>query len=241
MYTKRVMAGLISAALLLCLCPAAKAAPTAELRMEVGDYETVDGGVMFTLNIGIDAPSEPYASLDFSIVSGNGARLHIVDLSEEADSSELAFEFTPEYGGVYHRGRTDETSGAVSYLVGLFSRESGNNIADASHICAVKLLYTGDSAVQLSLENLKLVYKNAEGDITGAPSGAVVSQSISPERFPSLDGETMTETMTPLAGAMSWFETASTSPVCYVAAVAALAIVALVYVQRTKRKAHGAK
>ena len=183
MRKSHVLAALLSALFLCCLCPQALAAPAADLSMRITDRQQVGDAVEFSAVIDIGKPTEPYASLDFSIVSSNEESLHIVDLSENGDKSNLAFEFSPDYGGVYHKGRINEEDGSVSYLVGLFSQETGNNITDETNICTVRFRYTGDAEEELSLEGLKLVYKNPQGEITGAASEVVVSQPILYDRF----------------------------------------------------------
>ena len=170
----------------ICLTPSAVAAPVAELSMRIADWQRdgQDGdSVIFDLEIDIGVPSEPYASLDFSIVSSDEAKLHIIDLSANGDKSKLAIDFLSEHSGVYHKGRINESDGSVSYLVGLFSQSSGNNINAETNISTVKLRYTGDSMVELSLSDLKLVYKNADGEITAAPSDKSVGMQISQDRF----------------------------------------------------------
>ena len=177
---KHLVTGLLLAVFLFCICPKAFAAPTADLSMQITEYEQVGDAVEFNVIIGVGKPSEPYASLDFTISSSDEERLHIVDLSASKDKSPLAFEFTPEYGGVYHKGRINEIDGSVSYLVGFFSQASGNNIADEANICSVRFRYTGDSEEEISLENLKLVYKNPKGEIAGVTSDAKISRTIVP-------------------------------------------------------------
>ena len=162
------------------------AAPTAELSMTITDWQQVDDAVEFDLEINVGMPSEPYASVDFNIVSSNEKQLHIADLSENGDKSKLSIEFTSDYAGVYHKGRINEDDGSVSYLVGLFSQSSGNNITDKTSVGSVKFRYSGDLAQELSLCNLKLVYKNKDGEITGASSNAIVSMQVSPDMFTAI-------------------------------------------------------
>ena len=180
---KYIIAGFLLAVLLLCMCPQATAAPAADLSMQITDFEQVGGAFEFNVEISIAKPSEPYASMDFSIVSSNEESLHIVDLSAAGDKSKLAVEFTPDYGGAYHKGRINEADGSVSYLVGIFSRESGNKIAEETGVCTVRFSYTGDAEAELSLDGLKLIYKNPEGEITGVPMDNSVSQTISQENL----------------------------------------------------------
>ena len=158
------------------------AAPAAELSMNITDVDVLDDTTEFTVNIGISKPSEPYASLDFSIVSSNSENLQIVDRSESGDRSNLDIEFPSEdYGGVYHKGRIDETSGAISYLVGVFSQESGNNISDEADICSVRFRYNGEAPAEISLDGLKLVYKNSNGDIDNAEAKTSIKQEVTLE------------------------------------------------------------
>jgi len=177
---------LLYAISLICLTLPALAAPVAELSMRIADWQRegqYDDAVIFDLEIDIGVPSEPYASLDFSIVSSDEAKLHIIDLSANGDKSNLAIDFSSEHSGVYHKGRVNEADGSVSYLVGLFSQSSGNNINTETSVSTVKLRYTGDSMVELSLSDLKLVYKNAGGEITAAPSDKSISMQISHDSF----------------------------------------------------------
>ena len=236
MKKKHLVTGLLSAVFLFCICPKALAAPAADLSMQITEFEQVDDAVEFNVIIDVGKPSEPYASMDFSIVSSNEEHLHIVDLSANGDKSSLAFEFAPEYGGVYHKGRIDELNGSVSYLVGFFSQSSGNNIADETSICSVRFRYTGDSEEEISLENLKLVYKNPEGEITGASSDAKISRTIAPAA-PELpdsavqipDEEVPLGIMEPADGVIP--ETpSSTSPVVYVLVAVIVVLAALVII-----------
>ena len=243
MKKKHIAACLLSVAALFCLCPGAAATPAADLSMQIADWEQVGDAVEFNVVIDIGTPSEPYASLDFSIVSSNEERLHIVDLSEIRDKSKLAFDFSPDYGGVYHKGRIDEADGSVSYLVGLFSQTSGNNIMDETNICSVKLRYSGDLEQELSLENLKLVYKNPDGEITGVTSEAKVSQNISQSSFVQIPDETSPLSDEPAALSDSPVslpeDGASPSVFVYILTAAAVLIVALIAFrkrQRSKRK-----
>ena len=229
MKKKYIAAGMLSVFFLFCLCPKAFAEPAAELSIRIEDLQQVGDAVEFSAVIDIGKPSEPYASLDFSIVSSNEESLHIVDLSETGDKSSLAFEFSPDYGGVYHEGRAGEADGSVSYLVGLFSQESGNNIEDEINICSVRFRYTGDSEEELSLENLKLVYKNPEGDIVGVPLDGSVSQPISHDKLVRL-----TDEPTPLAGDRSEDDVFSSSVVY--ALVAAVALIVALIILRANRK-----
>ena len=177
---------LLFAISLICLTPSVLAAPVAELSMRIADWQRDDhddDSVIFDLEIDVGVPSEPYASLDFNIVSSDEAKLHIIDLSANGDKSKLAIDFSSEYSGVYHKGRVNEADGSVSYLVGLFSQSSGNNINAETSVSTVRLRYTGDSVVDLSLSDLKLVYKNGDGEITAAPSDKSVRMQISLDRF----------------------------------------------------------
>ena len=166
-----------------CLTSVALAAPTAYLSMHIADWEQIGDVVEFNVIIDIGKPSEPYASLDFNIVSSSKEHLSIVDLSEAGDESRLAFDFSPDYGGAYHKGRLDEANGSVSYLAGIFSQNSGNNITAETNICTVKFRYTGNLEQELSLENLKLIYKNSDGKITSVAPEGNISKNISPADF----------------------------------------------------------
>ena len=219
-----------------CLASGALAAPVADLTMHIADLEQIDGGVEFNVVIDIGKPSDPYASLDFNIVSSSEEHLSIVDLSEAGDKSRLAVDFSPDYGGAYHKGRIDETDGSVSYLVGIFSRNSGNNITDETNICTVRFRYTGSLDQELLLENIKLIYKNSDGEITSTPLEKNVSQSVSLTELVQID-----DGLTPLSGdVMSLSESgASPSVVVYMLIASAALIVALILIwrwQRVKRK-----
>ena len=228
MKKKHVSAGLLLVLFLFCLCPTALAAPAAELSMTITDMERVGDAVEFNVVIDIAKPSEPYTSLDFNIVSSNGESLHIVDLSEQEDKSSLAFEFTPDYGGVYHKGRVNEEDGSVSYLVGLFSQESGNNIAEGTNICTVRFRYTGDSEEEVSLAGLKLIYKNSEGEIAGASTEASVNLLISQENFEQFSDDEIplenAENEEPAAADAEEMPPSSQSPSPMVYALGALAV-----------------
>ena len=202
------------------------AAPAAELTMHISDWEQVDEAVELNLVIDIGSPSEPYASLDFNLVSSSEEHLSVVDLSEAGDKSKLAFDFSPDYGGAYHAGRIDEASGSVRYLVGIFSQSSGNNIAAETNICVVRLRYTGDLEQELSLENLKLIYKNTDGEITSTALEARVSQSISPADFAQITNEP-----TPLLGLE---DGASFSGIVYILMIPVALIVAWILLKSGK-------
>ena len=215
-----------------CLAFNAVAAPTADLAMHIADCEQIGDAVEFNVVINIGDPSEPYASLDFNIVSSSEEYLSIVDLSEVKDKSRLAVEFVPDYGGAYHKGRIDEADGSVSYLVGIFSRNSGNNITAETNICTIRFRYTGSAAQELSLENLKLVYKNSNGEITGVSSEAKTIQSISPTELVHISNG-----LTPLFGNASELEdSALPSTIIYILIVSAAMIVALILFGKRKKK-----
>lgn len=144
----------------------ALAAPAADMKAELSDFTADGDGMLFTLSVAMGAPSEPYASLDFNLVCSDNEMLAIVDNSEQGDRSNLDISFPPAHGSAYHKGRIDELTGAISYLIGIFSPVGGNAITDETEVCTVKLRYTGDEPQTLSLAGLKLVYKDAEGNIT---------------------------------------------------------------------------
>ena len=216
-----------------CFASVAFAAPDAELAMSIEDWEQIGDAVEFNAVIDIGKSSEPYASLDFNIVSSSEEDLSIVDLSDTGDQSKLAVDFSPDYGGAYHNGRVDETDGSVRYLVGIFSRNSGNNITDETNICTVRFRYTGSLEQELSLENLKLVYKNSEGKITSVAPEAKVSQSISSTEFVEISNG-----VTPLLGdVVASPEGVSLSMMIYVLMASEVLIVAVaLFLKWQKRK-----
>ena len=130
----------------------------------------------------------------------------------------------------------DEAEGSVSYLAGIFSRNSGNNITDETNICTVRFRYTGSLDQELLLENIKLIYKNSDGEITSTPLEKNVSQSVSLTELVQID-----DGLTPLSGdVMSLSESgASPSVVVYMLIASAALIIALILIwrwQRVKRK-----
>ena len=169
------------------LCIGATTAPSADLTMTITDSVTKNCAIEFTLKIDVAKSSEPYASLEFNIVSSNSQKLHIIDLSEEVGKSNLDIEFSPEFGGVYHKGRIDETRGTISYLVCLFSMENGNPISEKTNVCTVRFRYESDSAEEILLKDLKLVYKNADNIIDSAKIETNQKQAISNELFLDLN------------------------------------------------------
>ena len=170
-----VAAAVIIAAFVM-LSASALAAPAATLQMALSDVAVAEDDIMFTVDISIDVPSEPYASLDFNLVSSDSGALSIAPKNPENESGGLDITFAEGYGSAYHNGRFD--GDVVRYLLGIYGRTSGNVITDATGICSVRMKYAGDAAQTLSVSDLKLVYKN--------PNGAIVSSPVTAE-LPSLD------------------------------------------------------
>ena len=155
------------------------AAPSANVEITISDAVQTAEGIIFTADIDMDSPSEPYASLDFYLVSSDSGHLSIIETNAGSESPGLDITFTEEYGGAYHNGRFDKTSGEGRYLIGIYGKTSGNVITDATHICSVRMLYTGEATQTLSIRDMKLVYKDADGVIAGAPiTGALPSLGI---------------------------------------------------------------
>ena len=241
MKRKYFLSCILSVVLLFSLISSALAAPAAELSMHIVDWEQLEDAVEFSIAIDIGEPSEPYASLDFNIISSSEEHLSVVDLSETGDNSKLAFEFSPDYGGAYHKGRLDETRGSVSYLAGIFSQSSGNNITTATRVCTVRLRYTGSVEQELSLENLKLIYKNSDGEITSVAPEMKVSQSISMAEFAQLPSENAPSTGDETTAAEGKDAT-STSVIVYIllACAAIIVIAVFVFLKRKSGKRNSA-
>lgn len=178
---KRISSIIIFLVLAFLLATPAMAAPSAEMEVTLSDVQENEDGWLFTLNIEMLAPTEPYASLDFNLVCGDHEHLAIVDNSEAGDRSALDIKFTKDYGSANHKGRINSETGAISYLIGIFSQVSGNAIKEQTHVCAVTLCYTGSEPQSLSLEKLKLVYKDASGKITSVSDFPEVSFTIDPD------------------------------------------------------------
>ena len=143
------------------------AAPSAVLQMALADVTEEENEVFFTIKISIGVPSESYASLDFSLVSSDSGALSIAPKNHGSRSGDLDITFADGYGSAYHNGRFDGSE--VRYLLGIYGRNGGNVITDATDICSIRMKYTGDAAHTLSIADSKLIYKNSNGVIVSAP------------------------------------------------------------------------
>ena len=223
---------MMGALLLLVPYRNAFAAPLAAPRMAASDVVDTGDGVEFTLSIDISEPSEPYSSLDFNLVSSDYACLAIVDRSPDADRSSLAVAFAPGYGNAYHEGRIDSASGAVSYLIGIFSPSGGNAITSETNICAIRMRYTGQEAQELAIRDMKLIYKTSDGLIASVPIESHGVLTIAPEIFAVIE-----ENSTPLS---PWSDerriTGAGASVVVSGAIAAISVVSLLAIKRRKGK-----
>ena len=173
----------LSALLTLTLQVNVFAAPFAEMSMNVSDVVDTGDGLEFTLNIDISEPSEPYSSLDFNLVSSDYECLAIVDNSQSGDRSDLDITFAPGYGNAYHKGRIDDASNAVSYLLGVFSSSGGNAITGETNICGIRMHYTGQAAQELSIRDLKLIYKTSDGLIDSVAIESDALLTVTPDIY----------------------------------------------------------
>ena len=214
----------------LTLSGGALALPAADLRMSITELDVRDSATEFTMQIDVSAPSEPYASLDFNLVSSNSESLQIIDNSEAGDRSDLDIEFTPNFSGAYHKGRIDETSGAISYLIGIFSMEGGNKVTEGTNICSIRFRYTGEAEEQISLDNLKLVYKNTDGAIESVNHGEAVKYAIGPATFVQVPSEEV-----PLANGVP--KAIANGPAMMILVLSALSLLGVVWFRKTRRSA----
>jgi hypothetical protein len=152
------------------------AAPFADPLIRVISAEREGEDVVITVGIAIGAPSEPYASLDFNLVSSDPAQLSIIDLNDDAEVTSLDITFTPDYGNAYHSGRDYEATGGYGYLMSIYAQSAGNQITGATDICSVRLRYHGDEVQTLQVRDMKLVYVDEAGSIvaTYIPSDSAV-------------------------------------------------------------------
>ena len=144
------------------------AEPQANMNIAISDVIEIEEGTLFTVNIYLEKPKEPYASMDFYLVTSDADKLFIIQKSEADKENNLDIEFPSDFGSAYHEGRIDENTGAARYLIGVFSFESGNPISEAVDVCSVRMLYKGENPQTLNIENMKLVFQNDAGDIVSA-------------------------------------------------------------------------
>lgn len=181
---------LISIIALITLSVPAYALPDASVKMAIRDAKWEGEEIIFTVDISIDSPSEPYSSLDFNLVSSNNEKLSIINKNPGSDNGALDITFAEKYGSAYHPGRFDESSGEGRYMMGIYSQTGKNDITEATDVCSVRMKYSGTDTQVLSISDLKLVYENANGAIvntaiaTGLPSlqineSIVASESLS--------------------------------------------------------------
>ena len=213
----------------LLLAVSALAVPDAEVSMVISDAVREKDNIVFTVSISADSPTETYASLDFKLVSSDGEKLSVVEKASE--SGDLDIYFTPDYGGAYHKGRTGGSGSELSYLIGIYAQTGGNVISDATDICSVRMRLTGEETQTLSIEDMKLIYKNTDGEIVGEP--------ISME-LPTLyidDG--ITHAPIPgsgAAGRLSESDNTAMHPALYMLIGVVLAAVIAILVTRVKKK-----
>ena len=165
---KLSVAAAVNIMVFLMLSISALAAPAAKLQMVLSDVAQAEDDILFTVEISIDSPSEPYASLDFNLVSSDSSALSIAP----KESGGLDITFADGYGSAYHNGRFND--GEVRYLLGIYGRTGRNVITDATDVCSVRMRYTGEAAPMLSVADFKLVYKNPNGVIVSAPVTAEI-------------------------------------------------------------------
>ena len=142
-----------------------------ETRVDFSIADAVKEGedIIVTVDIALETPSEPYASLEFNLVSSNHEDLAIINLGEDQENPDLDITFNPDYGQAYHKGRPDSDTGGYRYLMGIYSQTGGNLIDDAVEVCSVKLRYKGTVPQTLLIRDLKLVYLDDVGGVASAP------------------------------------------------------------------------
>ncbi|MDR1438685.1 MAG: hypothetical protein LBJ10_01320 [Clostridiales bacterium] len=160
---------LVSCALAAAVSAAAFAVPSAEASMAVSGAEAEGDEIIVTVDIAVTAPSEPYASLDFNLITSDRAKLSVIDLNDDPEVAELDISFAPGYGSAYHQGQDDPDTGGYRYLVGIYSQTAGNLIDGAVDVCSVRLRYSGDEPQSLRLRDMKLVYVGEGGDVLFEP------------------------------------------------------------------------
>jgi len=136
------------------------AAPNATASMSVTEVISDGEDIIFTVSIAISKPSEAYASLDFNLVSSSHDNLTIAN----GTGSALAISFVANYGSAYHPGK-EADNGGYSWLIGIFSQGSGNQISDATNICSVRLRYRGTAPQTLSIKDMTLNYLDSAGNV----------------------------------------------------------------------------
>jgi hypothetical protein len=222
---------LLACGLAATVFPAASAVPSAEASMVISDVAMADDGLIVTVDIAVSAPSEPYASLDFNLITSDLGKLSVVDLDDDPDVAELDIDFTPDYGSAYHQGQDDAESGGYRYLIGIYSRAGGNLIGDAVPVCSVRLRYSGDEPQTLRIRDMKLVYVDDGGDVLFTP---VASEPAALTVDGSLFAAGIPEMPLPLSEARlparSWHNAAIMFAIGVAACCAAVILI------RTKRK-----
>ncbi|MDR0818602.1 MAG: hypothetical protein LBN43_03400 [Oscillospiraceae bacterium] len=145
------------------------AAPSTEVTFGVSEAIADGNDIIVTVDIAVTSPTEPYASLDFNLVSSDYEHLAILDLDDDEEVTELDIAFAPDYGQAYHSGRFDDETSGYRYLIGIYSQSSGNQITEATEVCSVRLRYSGDITQTLLIRDMKLVYIDDVGGVASAP------------------------------------------------------------------------
>jgi hypothetical protein len=221
---KKILTAIICALVLAAFPIMAFAAPSAEVGLTVTDAVNDSDDIIITVDIAISEPSNPFASLDFNLISSDYNSLSIVDLGD-TEAVNLDISFTQEYGHMVHNGRADEATGGYRYLIGIYSQSGGNLINEATDICSVRLRYSGDEVQTLSVSDLKLVYIDSSGEVTSAKINTEsVSLSIDNNIVAEFD-----ETEVPFSQSVVFGEPEDDRPVVLwvIIAVLATAVVAL--------------
>ena len=124
------------------------AAPSAGPSMTLAGV-TVDGSdLIVNVDIAIGSPSEPYASLDFNLVSSSSASLTL---------ESVTYPNLPGISGAANLTGTAEGNGH-RWMIGIASTGgAGNLITGAVDICTVRLRYSGSASQTLSLRDMKLI------------------------------------------------------------------------------------
>ncbi|MDR1961888.1 MAG: hypothetical protein LBQ16_06355 [Gracilibacteraceae bacterium] len=181
----------LSLALLAATAPLA-ATPSAQLQGNITEYSREADGTHFTVEVLVSAPTEDYAALDFTLASADHERLFIEEIPDSDSEKNLSIEFPRQYGNAYHNGRLNEATGAFSHLIGIFSPSGQNDIREATTVCSVSMVYTGGEPVDLSLEDLQLVYMEEDNTVASVkldsgftlPISAALFQTVPPEQVP---------------------------------------------------------
>ncbi|MDR1059854.1 MAG: hypothetical protein LBL83_01280, partial [Clostridiales bacterium] len=160
----------------------AYALPAAALSGRVHGAEAQEGGgFLFTLGVSVSESAEAYCAIDFNVVSSDYERLHILDLAASPDEKLFEISFAEDFGTAYHKGRVDEATGEIDYLIGIFDQNSQNGIKDAMEICGITFVYEGGAPQTVRLENLQLVYFDADGTVRSEKKGETAVIEISEE------------------------------------------------------------